>query len=70
MKNRHLVCPLAAATALALSGCGMLPGGEGTKTVNIRGDRDVNLGTLTRVMDVIRRAGVQGVGIVVEPAPR
>ncbi|MGW0034531.1 MULTISPECIES: extracellular solute-binding protein [unclassified Streptomyces] len=35
MKNRHLVCPLAAATALALSGCGMLPGGEGTKTVNI-----------------------------------
>ncbi|GGR50144.1 MULTISPECIES: extracellular solute-binding protein [Streptomyces] len=35
MKNRRLVCPLAAATALALSGCGMLPGGEGTKTVNI-----------------------------------
>ncbi|WP_030219871.1 extracellular solute-binding protein [Streptomyces bikiniensis] len=35
MKNRRLVCPLAAATALALPGCGMLPGGEGTKTVNI-----------------------------------
>ncbi|MFE3068662.1 extracellular solute-binding protein [Streptomyces sp. NPDC059247] len=36
MKNRHLVCPLAAATALALAGCGMLPGaGGGTKTVNI-----------------------------------
>ncbi|WP_328941139.1 extracellular solute-binding protein [Streptomyces sp. NBC_00250] len=36
MKNRHLACPLAAATALALAGCGMLPGGGGgTKTVNI-----------------------------------
>ncbi|GGY55747.1 extracellular solute-binding protein [Streptomyces tanashiensis] len=36
MKNRHLACPLAAATALALAGCGMLPGGDGgTKTVNI-----------------------------------
>ncbi|MFC9594541.1 extracellular solute-binding protein [Streptomyces sp. NPDC056944] len=36
MKNRHLACPLAAATALALAGCGMLPGGDGgTKTVNV-----------------------------------
>ncbi|MEV7566483.1 extracellular solute-binding protein [Streptomyces tanashiensis] len=36
MKNRHLACPLAAATALALAGCGMLPGGDGgTRTVNI-----------------------------------
>ncbi|MEU4063189.1 extracellular solute-binding protein [Streptomyces wedmorensis] len=36
MKNRHLACPLAAALALALAGCGMLPGGGGqTKTVNI-----------------------------------
>ncbi|MFG3040641.1 extracellular solute-binding protein [Streptomyces sp. NPDC048330] len=36
MKNRHLACPLAAATALALAGCGMLPGGGGqTKTVHI-----------------------------------
>ncbi|MEW1695318.1 extracellular solute-binding protein [Streptomyces sp. NPDC093249] len=36
MKNRHLACPLAAATALALAGCGILPGaGGGTKTVNI-----------------------------------
>ncbi|MFB6835803.1 extracellular solute-binding protein [Streptomyces sp. NPDC056361] len=36
MKNRHLACPLAAVTALALAGCGMLPGGGGqTKTVNI-----------------------------------
>ncbi|KOX22733.1 sugar transporter [Streptomyces sp. NRRL F-6491] len=26
---------MAAATALALSGCGMLPGGEGTRTVNV-----------------------------------
>ncbi|MEE1815478.1 extracellular solute-binding protein [Streptomyces sp. SP18ES09] len=36
MKNRHLACPLAAATALALAGCGMLPGGGGgTKTVHV-----------------------------------
>ncbi|MFD8208003.1 extracellular solute-binding protein [Streptomyces sp. NPDC059695] len=36
MKNRHLACPLAAATALALAGCGMLPGGDGgTRTVNV-----------------------------------
>ncbi|MFD3660836.1 extracellular solute-binding protein [Streptomyces sp. NPDC058659] len=35
MKNRHLACPLAAATALALAGCGMLPGGGQTKTVTI-----------------------------------
>ncbi|MFF0473599.1 extracellular solute-binding protein [Streptomyces sp. NPDC004284] len=36
MKNRHLAGPLAAATALALAGCGLLPGGDGgTKTVNI-----------------------------------
>ncbi|MFC8957116.1 extracellular solute-binding protein [Streptomyces sp. NPDC057101] len=36
MKNRFLACPLAAATALALAGCGMLPGGGGqTKTVDI-----------------------------------
>ncbi|MFJ5833365.1 extracellular solute-binding protein [Streptomyces sp. NPDC093089] len=36
MKNRHLACPLAAVTALALAGCGMLPGGGGqTKTVSI-----------------------------------
>ncbi|MBD0707032.1 MULTISPECIES: extracellular solute-binding protein [unclassified Streptomyces] len=36
MKNRHLACPMAAATALALAGCGMLPGGGGgTKTVNV-----------------------------------
>ncbi len=36
VKNRHLACPLAAALALALAGCGMLPGGGGqTKTVNI-----------------------------------
>ncbi|MFC8760515.1 extracellular solute-binding protein [Streptomyces sp. NPDC057193] len=36
MKNRFLACPLAAATALVLAGCGMLPGGGGqTKTVDI-----------------------------------
>ncbi|MFI1656016.1 extracellular solute-binding protein [Streptomyces sp. NPDC020472] len=36
MKNRHLACPLAAATALVLTGCGMLPGGDGgTRTVNV-----------------------------------
>ncbi|MFJ8660343.1 extracellular solute-binding protein [Streptomyces sp. NPDC093795] len=36
MKNRHLACPLAAVTALALAGCGMLPGSGGrTKTVDI-----------------------------------
>ncbi|MFD0147379.1 MULTISPECIES: extracellular solute-binding protein [unclassified Streptomyces] len=36
MKNRHLACPLAAATALALAGCGLLPGDEGgTRTVNV-----------------------------------
>ncbi|WP_190156325.1 extracellular solute-binding protein [Streptomyces litmocidini] len=36
MKNRHLACPLAAATALVLAGCGMLPGGDdGTRTVNV-----------------------------------
>ncbi|MDT9687241.1 extracellular solute-binding protein [Streptomyces sp. P9(2023)] len=36
MKNRHLVCPLAAATALALAGCGLLPGSaDGTRTVNV-----------------------------------
>ncbi|MEU4266782.1 extracellular solute-binding protein [Streptomyces sp. NPDC026092] len=36
MKNRHLVCPLAAATALALAGCGLLPGsGDETRTVNV-----------------------------------
>ncbi|MFD7319619.1 extracellular solute-binding protein [Streptomyces sp. NPDC059875] len=36
MKNRHLVCPLAAATALALAGCGLLPGdADQTRTVDI-----------------------------------
>jgi N,N'-diacetylchitobiose transport system substrate-binding protein len=36
LKNRFLACPLAAATALALAGCGMLPGDGGqTKTVDI-----------------------------------
>ncbi|MEU5217116.1 extracellular solute-binding protein [Streptomyces sp. NPDC020807] len=35
MKNRHLACPLAAALALALAGCGMLPGVSQTKTVSI-----------------------------------
>ncbi|MFB7512072.1 extracellular solute-binding protein [Streptomyces sp. NPDC056144] len=35
MKNRHLACPLAAALALALSGCGMLPGVSETPTVSI-----------------------------------
>ncbi|WP_369147982.1 extracellular solute-binding protein [Streptomyces sp. R44] len=36
MKNRPLACLLAPATALALAGCGMLPGGDGgTKTVNV-----------------------------------
>ncbi|MCZ0982237.1 extracellular solute-binding protein [Streptomyces diastatochromogenes] len=36
MKNRHLACPLAAAAALALAGCGLLPGGDGgTKTVHV-----------------------------------
>lgn len=36
MKNRHLACPLAAVTALALAGCGLLPGGDGgTRTVNV-----------------------------------
>ncbi|MFF4172415.1 extracellular solute-binding protein [Streptomyces sp. NPDC001744] len=35
MKNRHLACPLAVVTALALAGCGMLPGGGGTQTVRI-----------------------------------
>ncbi|MER5308450.1 extracellular solute-binding protein [Streptomyces sp. NPDC002773] len=36
MKNRPLACPLAAATALVLAGCGMLPGSGGrTQTVDI-----------------------------------
>ncbi|MCT4353503.1 extracellular solute-binding protein [Streptomyces sp. Je 1-79] len=36
MKNRHLACPLAAATALALAGCGILPGdADTTRTVNV-----------------------------------
>ncbi|MFC8508127.1 extracellular solute-binding protein [Streptomyces sp. NPDC057411] len=36
MKNRPLVCPLAVASALALAGCGLLPGGGGpTRTVNV-----------------------------------
>ncbi|MET9653508.1 extracellular solute-binding protein [Streptomyces sp. NPDC006460] len=36
MKNRHLVCPLAAVTTLALSACGLLPGdGDQTRTVSI-----------------------------------
>ncbi|MFI8521148.1 extracellular solute-binding protein [Streptomyces sp. NPDC085481] len=36
MKNRHLVCPLAIVSALALTGCGLLPGGGGTsRTVNV-----------------------------------
>ncbi|GHJ95985.1 lipoprotein [Streptomyces sp. NE5-10] len=36
MKNRFLACPLAAATALALAGCGLLPGSGGeTRTVDI-----------------------------------
>ncbi|MGW6555454.1 extracellular solute-binding protein, partial [Streptomyces sp. NPDC055051] len=36
MKNRLLACPLAAATALALAGCGLLPGTGGeSRTVDI-----------------------------------
>ncbi|MFF5425375.1 MULTISPECIES: extracellular solute-binding protein [unclassified Streptomyces] len=36
MKNRPLACPLAALTALALTGCGMLPGGGSrTRTVDL-----------------------------------
>ncbi|MFE4588169.1 extracellular solute-binding protein [Streptomyces laurentii] len=35
MMNRPLVCPLAAVSVLALAGCGLLPGGSGTRTVNV-----------------------------------
>ncbi|GAA3387860.1 extracellular solute-binding protein [Streptomyces roseoviridis] len=36
MKNRRLACPLAVLSALALSGCGLLPGGgDTTRTVNL-----------------------------------
>ncbi|GHA87539.1 extracellular solute-binding protein [Streptomyces termitum] len=36
MKNRSLACPLAAAAALSLAGCGLLPGsGSQTRTVDI-----------------------------------
>ncbi|MFF9194177.1 extracellular solute-binding protein [Streptomyces sp. NPDC014779] len=36
MKNRRLVCPLAVVSALALAGCGLLPGGGSTsRTVNL-----------------------------------
>ncbi|MEV6329003.1 extracellular solute-binding protein [Streptomyces sp. NPDC051909] len=36
MKNRRLVCPLAVVSALALAGCGLLPGGgDKTRTVNL-----------------------------------
>ncbi|MFJ7068527.1 extracellular solute-binding protein [Streptomyces sp. NPDC101115] len=36
MKNRRLVCPLAVVSALALAGCGLLPGGGNkTRTVNV-----------------------------------
>ncbi|MEV4429836.1 extracellular solute-binding protein [Streptomyces sp. R-07] len=57
MKNRHLACPLAAATALALAGCGMLPGGDGgTKTVNIWLMRDsVSEDFLTRFTEAYEK---------------
>ncbi|MFD5329118.1 extracellular solute-binding protein [Streptomyces sp. NPDC127092] len=36
MKNRRLVCPLAVVSALALAGCGLLPGGGSkTRTVDV-----------------------------------
>ncbi|MEU8617265.1 extracellular solute-binding protein [Streptomyces sp. NPDC048623] len=36
MKNRRLVCPLAVVSALALAGCGLLPGGgPKSRTVNL-----------------------------------
>ncbi|MCX2184526.1 extracellular solute-binding protein [Streptomyces sp. SKN60] len=35
MKNRRLVCPLAVVSALTLAGCGLLPGGSQTRTVNL-----------------------------------
>ncbi|WP_225802578.1 extracellular solute-binding protein [Streptomyces sp. NK15101] len=57
MKNRPLVCPLAAATALALAGCGMLPGGDGgTRTVNVWLMRDsVSEDFLTRFTEAYER---------------
>ncbi|MGW4747980.1 extracellular solute-binding protein [Streptomyces sp. NPDC004290] len=57
MKNRHLACPLAAATALALAGCGMLPGGGGgTKTVHVWLMRDsVSEDFLTRFTEAYEK---------------
>ncbi|MFF7441566.1 extracellular solute-binding protein [Streptomyces sp. NPDC008122] len=63
MKNRFLACPLAAAAALALAGCGMLPGGDGgTKTVNVWLMRDsVSEDFLTRFTEAYEQehAGVE-----------
>ncbi|MFB6629252.1 extracellular solute-binding protein [Streptomyces sp. NPDC056362] len=57
MKNRHLACPLAAAAALALAGCGMLPGGGGgTKTVHVWLMRDsVSEDFLTRFTEAYEK---------------
>ena len=37
------------------------------KDVNLRGDRDVNLGELTEVTDLLKAAGVEHVGFVTKP---
>ncbi|MFD3331855.1 extracellular solute-binding protein [Streptomyces sp. NPDC058700] len=57
MKNRTLACPLAVATALALAGCGMLPGGGGrTRTVDIWLMRDsVSEDFLTRFTEAYEK---------------
>ncbi|MEP7306724.1 MAG: biopolymer transporter ExbD, partial [Acidobacteriota bacterium] len=37
------------------------------KSVNLRGDRSVNLGELTEVTDLLKAAGVEHVGFVTKP---
>ena len=40
------------------------------KSVNLRGDRSVNLGELTEVTDLLKAAGVEHVGFVTKPPDR
>jgi biopolymer transport protein TolR len=40
------------------------------KVVFLKADRDVSYGTVIEVMDVIKKAGVETVGMIVEPATR
>lgn len=39
-------------------------------SVYLRADRDVPYGTVVQVMDLIKRAGIDKLGIVTEPLPR